>query len=257
MFQSNIFINSPLDQFEVTSLLSFNAPIFGYFTLTLTNLALYTILVLFLVIGLHYMGNNDSRLLPSKWSIALESLFSSINALVREQIGTANEMYLPFIYSLFCFILVANLVSNIPYNYSLTTSIMVCLGFSFTIFLGVTILGLTIHRLHFFSFFVPTGCPGVLVPMLVLIEFISYIARAFSLGVRLFANLTAGHSLMKILATLLYKLFTASFLVAIITLIPFTIFTALAGLELAVSFIQSFVFCLLVSSYLKDAIDLH
>jgi F-type H+-transporting ATPase subunit a len=255
--QSNFFINSPLEQFEVTSLLSFNAPIFGYFTLTLSNLALYSILILILILGLHYMGNNDIKLLPSKWSIALESLFSSINSMVREQIGTSNEIYLPFIYSLFCFVLFANLVGNIPYSFVITTSAIVCLGLSFTIFIGVTLLGLSIHNLNFFSFFIPVGTPIFLVPLLVLIEFISYLARALSLGVRLFANLVAGHSLMKILSTFLYKLFSTSILVFFLTLIPFSIFVTLVGLEIAVSFIQAYVFCLLVSSYLKDAIELH
>jgi F-type H+-transporting ATPase subunit a len=177
--------------------------------------------------------------------------------MVREQIGTSNEIYLPFIYSLFCFVLFANLVGNIPYSFVITTSAVVCLGLSFTIFIGVTILGLSIHSLAFFSFFIPSGTPLILVPMLVIIEFISYLARAVSLGVRLFANLTAGHSLMKILSTFLYQMFSSSIIFSILTLIPFSIFITLVGLELAVSFIQSFVFCLLVSSYLKDAIDLH
>src|SRR5204863_546395 len=164
------FINSPLEQFEVVSLLSFNAPIFGYFTLSLTNLALYSILILFLILGLHYMGNNETKLLPSKWSIALESLFASINSMVREQIGTSNEIYFPFIYSLFCFVLIANFVGNIPYSFVITTSAVVCLGLSFTIFIGLTILGLSIHNLAFFSFFIPSGTPLILVLMLVIIE---------------------------------------------------------------------------------------
>jgi F-type H+-transporting ATPase subunit a len=177
--------------------------------------------------------------------------------MVRSQIGISNEKYLPFIYSLFFFILISNLIGNVPYGFALGTSVIVSLGLSFTIFIGVTLLGLARHRLHFFSFFVPAGTPGGLVPLLVLIEFISYIARAFSLGVRLFANLVAGHALLKILSGLLAKLFLAGVLVAVVTLVPFAIFTALVGLEIAVSFIQAYVFCLLTCSYLKDAIDLH
>ena len=209
--QSNLIINSPLEQFEVVSLLSFNAPIFGYFTLSLTNLALYSILILFLILGLHYMGNNETKLLPSKWSIALESLFSSINSMVREQIGTSNEIYLPFIYSLFCFVLFANLVGNIPYSFVITSSAVVCLSLSFIIFIGVTILGLFIHKFKFFSFFIPSGTPSGLILMLFIIELISYLARSVSLGVRLFANMVAGHSLMKILSSFLFKLFSTSF----------------------------------------------
>src|ERR1700723_2435740 len=253
--QSNLIINSPLEQFEVTSLLGLNAPIFGYLNITLTNLALYSTLIVLLIVGLHFMGNNDTKLLPSKLSIVLESLFASINSIVREQIG--KEIYLPFIYSLFFFILIANLTGNVPYSFTITSSIIVSIGLSFTIFIGVTILGLSIHRLHFFSYFIPSGTPLALVPLLVLIELISYIARAGSLGIRLFANIVAGHTLLKILSTFLYQMFTGGILIAIITLIPFALFLAIIGLELAVSFIQAYVFTLLLLSYIKDAIDLH
>lgn len=256
-FSTDLVLNSPLEQFEVVSFINISAPILGYFNLALTNLGLYSLIVLFLVLGLHLAGNNEGKLVPSLWSISLESSYASIHSMVRSQIGSSNERYLPFIYSLFFFILVSNLVGNVPYSYSLTTSIIVSLGLSFTIFIGVTILGLYKHQIHFFSFFIPAGTPLGLVPLLVLIEFISYIARAFSLGVRLFANLVAGHTLLKILSGLLTKLFTSGILVFFITLIPFGIFVALCGLELAVSVIQAYVFCILTSSYLKDAIDLH
>jgi F-type H+-transporting ATPase subunit a len=253
--QSNLFINSPLEQFEITSLLGFNLPLLGYINITLTNLALYSLLILFLIISLHLVANNNIKLLPSKWSLLLESIFASINSMVREQLG--KEMYLPMIYSTFLFILFANLIGNVPYSYAITSSIVVSIGLSFTIIMGVTILGLSIHKIHFFSFFIPAGTPLALVPLLVLIELISYIARAFSLGIRLFSNITAGHTLLKILSTFLYQMFTGSILIAIITLIPFALFLAIIGLELAVSFIQAYVFTLLLLSYIKDAIDLH
>ena len=252
-----IFINSPLEQFEVTSLIGLNAPIFGYLNLTLTNLALYCILVLFLVISLHIVANNNTKLVPSKWSIALESSFASINSMVREQIGSVNEIYLPFIYSLFFFILIANLTGNVPYSYTVTTSVIVTLSLSFTILIGVTILGLYIHKVRFFSFFIPSGTPLALVPLLVLIELLSYSARAFSLGIRLFSNMVAGHTLMKILATFLYQMFSSTLIVFVLTLVPFAIFLAIMGLELAVSVIQAYVFTILTCSYIKDAIELH
>jgi F-type H+-transporting ATPase subunit a len=130
-------------------------------------------------------------------------------------------------------------------------------GLSFTIFIGVTVIGLAKHGLHFFSFFIPSGTPLTLVPLLVLIEVTSYLARALSLGVRLFANMTAGHTLLKILSTFLYQLFSSSLVLAIFTLIPFSIFVALIGLEIAVSIIQAYVFILLTCSYINDAIELH
>ena len=251
------YINSPLEQFEVTSLIGLNAPILGYFNLTLTNLALYSILVFFLIIGLHLIANNNAKLVPSKWSIALESSFASVNSMVRDQIGNLNEIYLPFIYSLFFFILIANLTGNITYSYTITTSIILTIWLSFTILICVTILGLYIHKVRFFAFFIPSGTPLGLVPLLVLIELLSYSARAFSLGIRLFANMCAGHTLLKILSTFLYKMFGGGIIVAVLTLIPFTILIGLIGLEVAVSFIQSYVFCILACSYIRDAIELH
>lgn len=253
----NFIINSPLEQFEVTSLIGLNAPILGYFNTSLTNIGLYSLLVLFLIVGLHFMGNNETKIIPNKWSIGLESSFASLSSMVREQIGVTNEIFLPFIYSLFFFVLVGNLVSNVPYSFAVTSSAIVCLGLSLTIFIGVTLLALSLHRIKFFSFFIPSGTPLALVPLLVLIELVSYGARAGSLGIRLFANIVAGHTLLKILSTFLYKLFSGNIIVAVLTLIPFAIFIGLVGLELAVSFIQSFVLTLLVCSYLRDAIKLH
>jgi F-type H+-transporting ATPase subunit a len=177
--------------------------------------------------------------------------------LVKDQIGSLNEVYVPFIYSIFFFVLIGNLISNVPYSFAINASAVVTLGLSVTIFMGVTILSLSKHKLKFFSYFIPSGTPLALVPLIVLIEVVSYLSRAVSLGVRLFANLTAGHTLLKILSTFLYKLFSSSLIVFVLTLIPFAIFIGLIGLEVAVSLIQSFVLTLLTCSYLKDAIDLH
>ncbi|MDA4807216.1 F0F1 ATP synthase subunit A, partial [Enterobacter hormaechei] len=237
--------------------ISVSAPIFGEFNLSLTNLTFYTIIVVFLVLSLHIVANNHYKLIPSKWSVALESAYASVQGMVRDQIGSTNEIYTPFIYSLFFFVIIANLTGNVPYSFTITTSVIVSIGLSVMIFIGVTTLGLSIHGVHFFSYFIPSGTPLVLVPMLVLIELISYLARAVSLGVRLFANMVAGHTLLKILSTFLAKLFTSGLIVAVLTLIPFAIFVALIGLELAVSVIQAYVFCVLTCSYLKDRINLH
>lgn len=251
------FVSSPLEQFEVTNFAQVSAPLLSNGVLSLTNLGLYMIIVVLLSLSLHYVASNERRLVPNSWSIGLESSYASLHSMVKEQIGSANEVYLPFIYTLFIGVLLANLNGNVPYGFTVTSSAVVCLGLSVTIFIGVTILGLTKHGIHFFSFFVPSGTPLALVPLLVLIELISYFARALSLGVRLFANIVAGHTLLKILSTFLYGLFTSSLLVAVVTLIPFAIFIALIGLEVAVSFIQAYVLTILTCSYLKDSLDLH
>jgi F-type H+-transporting ATPase subunit a len=174
---------SPLEQFEVVPFIALSLP---GFNLALTNLGLYAAIVLVLAIGLHVLGSNDRRLVPSRWSVGLESAFASLHGMVKEQIGSANELYLPFVYALFFFIVLANLTGNVPYSFTITTSAVLSLGLSFAIFFGVTTLGLHKHGLHFFAFFVPAGTPLAMVPLLVLIELISYLARAFSLGVRLF-----------------------------------------------------------------------
>ena len=250
------FIHSPLEQFEVNNLISLDLPIFGQFHIALTNLGLYALIAVFLIISYHYFAFNNHKLVPSRWSISLEVFFSSLHGLVKGQLGK-NEGYLPFIYSLFFFLLFSNLVGNVPYGFTVGSSLVVSLGLSVIIFIGVTILGLSIHKVHFFSFFLPAGTPIALVPILAPIEMISYLARALSLGVRLLANLAAGHSLMKILGGFLFTLFTSSILVSILTLVPFALFVAIVALEVAVSFIQAYVFCILTASYIKDSIDLH
>jgi F-type H+-transporting ATPase subunit a len=251
--------SSPLEQFETTNFISFTAPILGDFVISLTNVGFYSFIVLALGIGYHALAANSEgvSIVPSKWSLSLESSYATLHSMVKEQIGSANEIYVPFIYSLFFFILLANLVGNVPYSFAFTTSAIVAMGLSVMIFLGVTILGFMRHGIHFFSFFVPAGTPLALVPLLALIELISYFARAFSLGVRLFANIVAGHTLLKILSGFLYPALTGGILLFFVTLLPMAIFIALVGLEIAVSLIQAYVFTILTCSYLKDAIELH
>lgn len=250
-------VYSPLEQFEVISFISINIGLFNYINFSLTNLGFYTIMTVFLVCSVHIYNTNNFILVPNRYSIALESSFASVLNLCKSQIGQNKEIYFPAIYALFFFILFQNLLGNIPYGFTVATSIIVSIGLSVTVFIAVTILGLVKHKLHFFSFFVPTGTPLGLVPLLVPIELISYLARAFSLGVRLFANVTAGHVLIKILAGFLAPMFISNIITSILTIIPFIIFTGIIGLEIAVSFIQAYVFCVLTCSYIKDAIDLH
>lgn len=250
-------LSSPLEQFEVTPLVSITAPVLGNFVLALTNLGLYAIITVVFVLGIHVLGNNAHRLVPSRWSIALETTYTTVLNIVRDQTGSNNEIYTPFITALFWLILIGNLNGNVPYAYTITTSVITAIGLSILVFFAVTALGMSIHGLHFFAFFVPSGTPFALVPALVLIELISYLARAVSLGTRLWANMVAGHTLLKILSTFLGQLFSAGLVTAVFTLIPFAVFVALIGLEIAVSFIQAYVFTVLTSSYIRDAIELH
>ena len=198
---SLIFVSSPLEQFEVGPLLQLTGAVIGNMRIAVTNFVVWTVAVVAIVLGIHTYANNNYRLVPSHWSVAVETVYATVSSIVRSQIGERLEIYLPFIYTLFWFLLVINLSGNVPYGHTLTASAVTSIGLSVTIFLGVTIIGFTRHWLHFFAFFVPAGTPLGLVPVLVLIELISYIARAFSLGLRIIANMMAGLFIIYILLT--------------------------------------------------------
>lgn len=247
---------SPLEQFEVYYLIAIYAPIISSWIFALTNQGFYCLLTASIIVALHILGSSDT-IVPTRWSISLESLHATLFSIIKEQIGSTHVLFFPALYTLFLVILVANLISNIPYNFALATSIIFSMGLSFVIWIGVTALSISIHKTHFLSMFVPQGTPLVLVPLLICIETISYVARAFSLGIRLLSNLLAGHILLSILSSFLYKLFIGGIITSVLTLIPFALFIGITGLEIAVSFIQAFVFFLLTCNYINNAIYLH
>lgn len=255
---ANEIIEGPLDQFNVTELVGLKFEILGKFYLAITNISLYFALVLVVIIAIFYFGDNDSKLVPNKWSIVLETFFASLKGMVKDQIGLAYEVYLPFIFSIFFFYLTGNLISNIPYSFAPNASAIASIGFSLTFVLAVTIGSLFAHREKFFRHFIPDGTPLALVPLLVSIEFTSYVARGFSLGVRMFSNLFSGHCLLAILSVFGKQLLGATWESACLTLIlALPIFLALIGLEVAVSFIQAFVLSLLSCNYIKDSVLQH
>jgi F-type H+-transporting ATPase subunit a len=160
-------------------------------------------------------------------------------------------------YALFVFILINNLLGMVPYSFASTSHFILTFSLSFTVVLGATILGLSKHGFEFFSLFVPAGCPLGLLPLLVLIEFISYLARNVSLGLRLAANILSGHMLLNILSGFTYNIMTSGVLFFFLSLFPLAFIIAFSGLELAIAFIQAQVFVVLSCSYIKDALDLH
>jgi F-type H+-transporting ATPase subunit a len=166
-------------------------------------------------------------------------------------------MYFPFIYTIFIFILINNLIGMVPYSFASTSHFVLTFAISFTIVLGATILGFQKHGLEFFSLLVPAGCPLALLPLLVFIEFISYLARNISLGLRLAANILSGHMLLNILSGFTYNIMTSGLIAFFLGLLPLAFIIAFSGLELAIAFIQAQVFVVLSASYIKDAIDLH
>nr|YP_009681558.1 ATP Synthase Subunit 6 [Pseudocercospora fijiensis]QDO71979.1 ATP Synthase Subunit 6 [Pseudocercospora fijiensis] len=252
------FIKSPLDQFEVRDLLSLDAPIIGNLSLSLTNIGMYLTIAGYLIFFISLLCTNQNKILPNASSISQESLYSTVHSVVIGQINEKKgQVYFPFIYTLFIFILINNLIGMIPYSFASTSHFILTFYLSFTVVLGSTILGFSKHGLKFFSLFVPAGCPLVLLPLLVLIEFISYLARNVSLGLRLAANILSGHMLLNILSGFTYNIMTSGFFFLLLGFFPLVFIIAFSGLELGIAFIQAQVFIVLSCSYIKDGLDLH
>jgi F-type H+-transporting ATPase subunit a len=260
MTHSNILreIASPLDQFEIRNLLSMEAPILGDINISITNIGLYLLISTFVILSGSVLATNYNKIISNSWSISQETLYATIHSIVTNQINSVKgQLYFPFIYALFVFILINNLIGLVPYSFASTSHFVLTFGLSFTIVLGATILGFQKHGLEFFSLLVPAGCPLGLLPLLVLIEFISYLARAVSLGLRLAANIVSGHMLLHILAGFTYNIMTSGFIFFFLGLMPLAFIIAFCGLELGIAFIQAQVFVVLTSSYIKDGLDLH
>lgn len=245
-------IFSPLDQFEIKPLFTIN----NILTLSLTNYVIYLILVVVLIYGMISFLNN-AKLGLNRWGVALLAIYDTILNMVNSQIGPRGGYYFPLIFTLFNFILFANLISMIPYSFAISAQLVAIVSLSLSLWIGVTLLGLSRHGLVFFSLFVPSGTPLALVPVLVLIETLSYSSRAISLGLRLSANVLSGHLLMLILGSLIFNLMSTSIIGFVSGFIPMLGVVAIVILEFAISMIQAYVFCILFSGYIKDALDLH
>jgi F-type H+-transporting ATPase subunit a len=180
-----------------------------------------------------------------------------MHGIVVNQISSTSQMYFPFIYTLFLFILINNLIGMVPYSFATTSHFVLTFALSFSVVLGATILGLRKHNFKFFSLFVPAGCPIGLLPLIIIIEFISYLTRNMSLGLRLAANVLSGHMLLNILSGLTFNIMTSGILFFFIGLLPLSFILAFSGLEVAIAFIQAQVFVMLTCTYIKDAIYLH
>jgi len=196
------------------------------------------------------MGMRNRALIPGRWQSMVELSYEFIAGLLRDNVGSEGRKYFPFVFSLFMFIFFANLLGLMPYAFTFTSHIIVTFVLAMIVFIGVTIIGFARHGAHFLSFFVPSGVPSVVLILMVPIEIISYLSRPISLSVRLFANMTAGHILMKVFAGFIIPL-------GVLGIAPFVVDVALVGFELLVAFLQAYVFAVLTCLYLNDAIHLH
>ncbi len=253
-----IWNSSPLDQFNIRNLFSIKGDLLANIQLSLTNIGLYLLITTFIVFMYYLLATNYNILTPNSWSISQESIYSTVYSIVVNQINAnKGQIFFPFIFALFIYILVNNLVGMVPYSFAPTSHFILTFSISFTVVIGATILGFQIHGLKFFSLFVPSGCPLGLLPLLVLIEFISYLARNVSLGLRLAANVLSGHMLLNILGGFTYNIMSQVIIYFFLGLLPLLFIIAFSGLEIGIAFIQAQVFVVLSSSYIKDALELH
>ena len=240
--------HSPLAQFEIKTLIPLQL---GEFDVSYTNSALFMSLTLILVTLFLILGVRRRALVPGRWQSMAEISYEFVSNLLRDTVGNEGRKYFPFVFSLFMFILFGNMLGMIPYSFTFTSHVIVTFAMALTVFIGVTILGFVKHGIHFFSFFVPPGVSIILWPLMIPIEVISYLSRPISLAVRLFANLTAGHTMLKVFAGFVVSLgIVGGFL-------PFAFVVALTGLELLIAFLQAYVFTILTCFYINDAIHLH
>jgi len=218
----------------------------------------HMVLAMGLITGLMMWGTARRAIVPGRVQALAESAYEFVHDLVIGQVGEAGAKYFPFVFSLFMFILFGNLLGMLPYGFTFTSHIAVTFALAALVFVVVTIIALAIHGTHFFSYFFPEGAPKLLAPLIIPIEIISYLSRPISLSVRLFANMVAGHVMLKVFATFVVMIGSAAGIFGILgAALPLAVNVALIGFELLVAFLQAYVFAILTCIYLHDAVHLH
>lgn len=247
--------HSHFDQFEIIRLVPIH-PI-GNLDISITNSTIFMLIAVGTFAGLMHI--EKGYLVPTRWQSVIEMVYETTFNLVKENIGTSEKhtRFFPFIFVLFVFLTLMNLFGLVPYTFTPTAHVFVTFGLSLSIFIAVNIIGLNNYKLDYFAMFMPTGSPLWLAPFLVIIEFVSHCAKAISLGVRMAANITAGHLLFAILSGFTWQMFTAGGFIAVASLFPLLIVLFITVLEMAVAVIQAYVFCLLTTIYINDAVHLH
>ncbi len=247
---------NPMEQFEIKDI----APIeYGQYDLSFTNSALWMALALVTVAIFLFVGTAKPQLVPSRWQAAVEYLYDFVRKMLDDNVGPEGRKFAPLIFSLFIFVLACNMLGMIPWvgSFTPTSHISVTLGLAVLVFAIVCIVGFWKHGLHFFSLFWPKDTFFPLAVFVACIEFLSFLSRPFTLAIRLFANMTAGHVLLKVFGTFVVSLGLFSDLPFVLAILPLTVTIALTGLEVLIAVVQAYVFALLASIYLNDAINLH
>jgi len=223
----------------------------GAFDISFTNASLFMIISSLAILIIFNIGSKKNSLLPNKIQLLAELSYTFVSNMISNTAGLKAKPYFAFIFSLFMFVLFCNMFGMIPYTFTVTSHIIVTFVLAAFIFIGVTIVGFAKHGFGYLKLFVPSGVPAVLLPLIVVIEVISYLSRPVSLSVRLFANMMAGHTMMKVFGGFVISLGIVG------GWLPLSFSVALTGLEILVAFLQAYVFAILTCIYLNDALNLH
>ena len=240
---------NPMTQFEVYRI----GPEIkvGAFDISFTNASLFMVISSLAILIIFNLGSKKNSLLPNKIQLLAELSYTFVSKMISDTAGSKAKPYFAFIFSLFMFVLFCNMFGMIPYTFTVTSHIIVTFVLAAFIFIGVTIIGFIKHGFGYLKLFVPSGVPVVLLPLIVIIEIISYLSRPISLSVRLFANMMAGHTMMKVFGGFVISLGIVG------GWLPVSFSVALTGLEILVAFLQAYVFAILTCIYLNDALNLH
>ena len=240
--------HSPLEQFEITPYINFEV---GGSNISFTNSSLAMVITVAIITLFLTLSVNTRSIIPKRMHLISELCYNFIAQLLNDTIGDQGRKYFPFVFTIFMFVLIGNMVGMLPYSFTFTSHIIVTFALALLVFIGVTVLGFVKHGFHFFSFFVIPGLPWYMLPLLIPIEVISYLSRPISLSVRLFANMLAGHTLLKVFAGFVVAMpfFTGA--------LPLAFIVALTGLEILIAFLQAYVFAILTCLYINDAYHLH
>ncbi len=239
--------HSPLEQFEIIPILNIKS---GNIDLSFTNSSVAMVLTVAIITLFITISVNTRAIIPSRLQLLSELSYNFIAQLLKDTVGSDGRRYFPFVFTIFMFVLIGNMVGMIPYSFTFTSHIIVTFALASVVFIGVTVLGFIKHGFHYFALLAPPGLPWYMLPILIPIELISYLSRPISLSVRLFANMLAGHTLLKVFAGFVLPLGIAGIL-------PFAFIVALTGLEILIAFLQAYVFAILTCLYINDAIHLH
>ena len=259
-----IILTSPLDQFRILPIIQCHL---GSLDLSFTNSALILalslgsflfIVYLFVSPSVYLKGAPGTFLVPNnRWFLLIENIYIVISSLLFDNVGLKGQVYFPFLFVVFVFVLLSNLIGLIPYSFTVTSHIIVTFALALIVFVGVNIVGINLHRIHFLNLFLPSGTALPLAFLLVPLEIVSFLSKPISLSVRLFANMMAGHTLLKVIAGFAWSMMRGGGLLFVAHVLPLAVLFILVGLELGVAIIQAYVFTVLTCIYLNDSINLH